>query len=82
MEETVEVEMSADEPVEESEDKKEAERLANWKANFPDKPTTDPDVVIPEGKARYPIREITAICAISLKTRQGSQRNSSNSTTF
>lgn len=29
-------------------DPKEAKRLANWKANFPYKPTTDPDVVIPE----------------------------------
>ena len=27
-------------------DPEEAERLANWKANFPYKPTTDPDVVI------------------------------------
>ena len=27
-------------------DPAEAERLANWKANFPYKPTTDPDVVI------------------------------------
>ena len=27
---------------------KEAERLANWKANFPYQPTTDPDVVITE----------------------------------
>ena len=35
----------------------EAERLANWKANFPYKPTTDPDVVIPEGgKANFPVR--------------------------
>lgn len=28
------------------EDPVEAERLANWKANFPYQPTTDPDVVI------------------------------------
>lgn len=27
----------------------EAERLSNWKANFPYQPTTDPDVVITEG---------------------------------
>ena len=26
----------------------EAERRANWKANFPDQPTTDPDVVMTE----------------------------------
>lgn len=31
---------------EEEVDPAEAERLANWKANFPYKPTTDPDVVI------------------------------------
>ena len=38
-------------------DPAEAERLANWKANFPYKPTTDPDVVIPEGGAAwFPIR--------------------------
>ena len=30
------------------EDKVEAERLANWKANFPYQPTTDPNVVITE----------------------------------
>ena len=30
------------------EDTAEAERLANWKANFPYQPTTDPDVVIAE----------------------------------
>ena len=30
------------------ETQKEAERLANWEANFPYKPTTDPDVVITE----------------------------------
>ena len=50
---------SQQEPEEEPEEKvdpAEAERLANWKANFPYKPTTDPDVVIPEGKARFPIR--------------------------
>ena len=29
-----------------AEDKAEAERLADWKANFPYKPTTDPDVVM------------------------------------
>ncbi len=29
-------------------DQKEAERLANWKANFPYQPTTDPDVVMTE----------------------------------
>ena len=29
-------------------DPAEAERLANWKANFPYKPTTDPDVVVTE----------------------------------
>lgn len=45
-----------EEEPEEEVDPAEAERLANWKANFPYKPTTDPDVVIPEGKARFPIR--------------------------
>ena len=30
------------------ENKKDAERLANWKANFPYKPATDPDMVITE----------------------------------
>ena len=42
---------SQQEPEEEPEeevDPAEAERLANWKANFPYKPTTDPDVVITE----------------------------------
>ena len=29
-------------------DPAEAERLANWKANFPYKPTTDPDVIVTE----------------------------------
>ena len=38
---TGEVEKPEEDPV-------EAERLANWKANFPYKPTTDPDVVITE----------------------------------
>lgn len=33
---------------EEEVDPAEAERLANWKANFPYKPTTDPDVVVTE----------------------------------
>ena len=51
---------SMSEPEEEPEeevDPAEAERLANWKANFPYKPTTDPDVVIPEGgKANFPVR--------------------------
>ena len=51
---------SQQEPEEEPEeevDPVEAERLANWKANFPYKPTTDPDVVIPEGgTAWFPIR--------------------------
>ena len=55
MEETEEWEMVAEEPVEVEETEedsveaqKEAERLANWKANFPYKPTTDPDVVVTE----------------------------------
>ncbi len=42
---------SIKEPEEEPEeevDPAEAERLANWKANFPYQPTTDPDVVITE----------------------------------
>ncbi len=37
-----------EEEPEEEVDPAEAERLANWKANFPYKPTTDPDVVITE----------------------------------
>ena len=46
-----------EEELEEEVDPAEAERLANWKANFPYKPTTDPDVVIPEGgKANFPVR--------------------------
>lgn len=36
------------EAVEETEECPEAKRLANWKANFPYQPTTDPDVVITE----------------------------------
>ena len=42
---------SMSEPKEEPEeevDPAEAERLANWKANFPYQPTTDPDVVVTE----------------------------------
>ena len=31
----------------------EAERLANWKANFPYKPTTDPDVVMTEETIKF-----------------------------
>ena len=37
-----------EEEPEEEVDPAEAERLANWKANFPYKPTTDPDVVVTE----------------------------------
>ena len=40
-------EVETEEPEEEV-DTAEAERLANWKANFPYKPTTDPDVVVTE----------------------------------
>ena len=40
-------EVETEEPEEEV-DPAEAERLANWKANFPYKPTTDPDVVVTE----------------------------------
>ena len=40
-------EVETEEPEEEV-DSAEAERLANWKANFPYKPTTDPDVVVTE----------------------------------
>ena len=36
-----------------AEDKAEAERLANWKANFPYKPTTDPDVVMTEETIKF-----------------------------
>ena len=36
-----------------AEDKVEAERLANWKANFPYKPTTDPDVVMTEETIKF-----------------------------
>ncbi len=32
---------------------KEAERLANWKANFPYQPTTDPDVVMTEETIQF-----------------------------
>ena len=42
-------EVAVEEPEEDSvESQAEAERLANWKANFPYQPTTDPDVVIAE----------------------------------
>ena len=44
---------SQQEPEEEV-DPAEAERMANWKANFPYNLTTDPDVIISEGKARFP----------------------------
>ena len=37
-----------EEEPEEEVDPAEAERLANWKANFPYQPTTDPDVVVTE----------------------------------
>ncbi len=40
--------MEVEKPEDLVEMQKEAERLANWKANFPYKPTTDPDVVITE----------------------------------
>ena len=36
-----------------AEDKAEAERLANWKANFPYKPTTDPDLVMTEETIKF-----------------------------
>ena len=42
-------EVAVEEPEEDSvESQKEYERLANWKANFPYQPTTDPNVVIAE----------------------------------
>ena len=42
-----------EEKEETAEDKAEAERLANWKANFPYKPTTDPDVVMTEETIKF-----------------------------
>ena len=42
-----------EEKEETAEDKAEAKRLANWKANFPYKPTTDPDLVMTEETIKF-----------------------------
>ena len=43
----------SEEREETAEDKAEAERLANWKANFPYKPTTDTDVAMTEETIKF-----------------------------